>query len=137
MKFRNSIIYIGALLLIWSCAPKPVVVTEAEPEIEPVSIANKLFLEAEELYAEESYEKALALYERYVAQYPDDPSAAVALLRMGAIHTELGNFEDAHRYFNRLLDDYPDSALGMDARIGPERGVEKVKGADKGQIGPF
>ena len=118
MKFRNYIICVGALLLMWSCAPKPVVVTETEPEAAPVSIADKLFLEAEELYADEFYEKALVLYERYVDKYPDEPSAPAALLRMGAIHTELGNFEDAYRYFNRLLDDYPDSALGMDARIG-------------------
>lgn len=118
MKFRNSIFIVGALLLIWSCAPKPVVVTEPEPEAAPVSIDEKLFVEAEGLYAQESYENALALYERYVDRYPHGPSAAVALLRMGAIHTELGNFEDAHRYFNRLLADYPDSAYGVDARIG-------------------
>lgn len=118
MKLRNAICVMGALLLIGSCAPKPVVVTETEPEAAPVSIAEKLFAEAEELYAQESYEKALALYERYVNQYPYEPSAALALLRMGAIHTELGNYEEARRNFNRLLDDYPDSAFGMDARIG-------------------
>jgi len=115
MKFRNSIFIVGALLLIWSCAPKPVV-TELEPA--PGSIDEKMFAEAEELYAEESYEEALVLYERYVGRYPDRPSAAVALLRMGAIHTGLGNFEDAHSYFNRLLADYPDSAYGVDAKIG-------------------
>jgi ABC-type branched-subunit amino acid transport system substrate-binding protein/predicted negative regulator of RcsB-dependent stress response len=120
MKFRNRLFIVGALLLIWSCVPKPVVVTEPEPEPEPapVSIAEKLFTEAEELYAQQSYEKALALYERYIDQYPDGQAAAVAMLRMGAIHTELANFEDALRYYNQLLADYPDSAYGMDANIG-------------------
>jgi len=122
MKSRNSIFIVGALLLIWSCAPKPVVVTEPEPEPAPepapVSIAEKLFTEAEELYAQESYDKALALYERYIDQYPDGPAAAAAMLRMGAIHTELANFEDAQRYYSRLLADYPDSEYGMDAKIG-------------------
>jgi len=122
MKFRNSIFIIGALLLIWSCVPKPVVVTGPEPEPAPkpvpVSIAEKLFIEAEELYAQESYEKALALYERYIDRYPDGPEAAVSMLRMGTIHTELSNFEDAHRYYSQLLADYPDSAYGLDAKIG-------------------
>jgi tetratricopeptide (TPR) repeat protein len=120
MKFKNSIFIVGALLLVWSCVPKPVVVTEPEPEPEPglVSTAEKLFTEAEELYAQESYEKALALYERYVDQYPDEQAAALALLRMGAINTELANFKDALWYYNQLLEDYPDSAYGMDARIG-------------------
>ena len=75
MKFRNCIFIVLALLLIWSCGPKPVIVTEYEPEPEPepapVSVAEKLFTEAEELYAQKLYEKALARYEQYIDQYPD------------------------------------------------------------------
>lgn len=96
-------------LFLGACAIKPV------PE--KVGPGHQLFSQAEKMLQAKSYEKALAQFREYHEQYPDAPLADAALMKMGSIHTILGDFEQARSIYQRLIDEYPDSHLVPDARF--------------------
>jgi branched-chain amino acid transport system substrate-binding protein len=96
-------------LFLGACAIKPV------PE--EVGPGHELFSQAEKMLQAKSYEKALAQFREYHEQYPDAPLAAAALMKMGSIHTILGDFEQARSIYQRLIDEYPDSHIVPDARF--------------------
>jgi ABC-type branched-subunit amino acid transport system substrate-binding protein len=113
---KTKIIYailslIGLMLILWACAPKPVVVTE--PEEAP---GRELFEKAEGLYRSNLPAQALEAYRRYLDRYPQGPMAPAALLKIGRLQAEKADFSSARTSFTRLIADYPDSALVDEAK---------------------
>jgi len=96
-------------LFLGACAIKPI------PE--KVGPGHELFSQAEKMLQAKSYEKALVQFREYHEQYPDAPLADAALMKMGSIHTILGDFEQARSIYQRLIDEYPDSHFVPDARF--------------------
>lgn len=101
-----------AIVMCSACAPKgmpPIRPTPAEGEA--------LFSEAEQLFEQKLYEDALAAYQSYLAQYPDQSLADAALMKIGMIFSATGNSLEEKRAFERILTDYPESPYAPDARL--------------------
>jgi len=109
MKPIKIVMLIVAALFLGACAIKPV------PE--KTGPGYQLFSQAEKMAQAKSYEKALAHFREYLERFPDAPLADAALMKMGSIHTILGDFEQARRIYQRLLDEYPGSHFISDARF--------------------
>ena len=109
MKLIFKIVVIIATLFLWSCMPKTI--------YEKFDPSAQLFSRAEKMFQEKSYDNALVLYNEYLARFPDRPMADAALMKMGAIHTALGNNDSARNVYNRVITEYPKSYFVPDARI--------------------
>jgi len=107
MKPFKIFLFMTAAFFLGACAIKPV------PE--KVGPGHQLFLQAEKMLQSKSYEKALAQFREYLERFPDAPLADAALMKMGSIHTILGDFEQARSVYQRLIDEYPGSHLVPDA----------------------
>lgn len=113
LKSLTHIFIICALAILWSCTTKPSVVTDPDIGDGP----EQIYSQAERLYQSESYIRALSIYQKYVSSYPEGPFAAAALMKIGSIHTQEGDYESARRSFERVIEDYSDSPFIQDARI--------------------
>ena len=109
MKLIFKIVVIIATLFLWSCMPKTI--------YEKFDPSAQLFSRAEKMFQEKSYDNALVLYNEYLDRFPDRPMADAALMKMGAIHTALGNNDSARNVYNRVITEYPKSYFVPDARI--------------------
>ena len=109
MKPIKIVLIMTISLYLGACAIKPV------PEM--IGPEYQLFSQAEKMLKAKSYEEALALFRQYWEQFPDAPLADDALMKMGSIHTILGDFEQAISTYQRLIDTYPDSHFISDARF--------------------
>ncbi len=108
--------FILLLFFIWAfsaCVQKAPVSTEPAP----VGVEDELFVTAETLFKAGDYPTALDAYSAYVNQYPDGPLAPAALIKIGQINSILGNYENAHRAYQRLISEYPLSSFNPDARV--------------------
>ncbi|MEJ2039481.1 MAG: tetratricopeptide repeat protein, partial [Desulfosarcinaceae bacterium] len=74
--------------------------------IEP---GDELFIQAEKLMAANETDNAMAAYARYAAQYPRGRHVDNAFRRMGAIYLQRGQLDEAQAFYQRLLDEYPNS----------------------------
>ncbi len=116
MKRIKFIVTLILVVLCFSCAGKkgePRFFWQADP-------AEKLFNAAEKQYADGAYDRALRLYQAYLAKYPDTPLVPAALIKMGLIRVNSRQYEKAHVIFQRVIGAYPDSAYALQA------GVEKL-----------
>ena len=113
MKLKLTSIALCALVLIWSCAPKPV----TTPESYQVTGEDELFSRAETLFESKSYDESLALYNQYLQQNPDKPLAAAALMKIGIIRALKKDFEGARAAFGNILTTYPNSPFVPDAMV--------------------
>jgi ABC-type branched-subunit amino acid transport system substrate-binding protein len=113
MKLKHIFIVLAALALVWSCTPKPV----TTPGPYQLTSENELFSRAEKLFESESYEEALGLYDEYLRQYPTEPFAAAALMKIGIIHALKGDYDDARAAFQNILSSYPTSPFVPDALV--------------------
>jgi ABC-type branched-subunit amino acid transport system substrate-binding protein/predicted negative regulator of RcsB-dependent stress response len=109
MKLDNIIFFLVTVTFIWACAPKIV--------YEKPDIGEHLFSRGERMIQTKSYEKALATFNEYISRFPDSPLADSALMKIGAIYTELGESTEALNVYKRLATEYPDSHFVSDARI--------------------
>ncbi len=109
MKPICKIVIITATIFLWSCMPK-IIYEKFDP-------SAQLFSRAEKMFQEKSYDKALVLFNEYLDRFPDRPMADAALMKMGAIHTVLGNNDSARKVYKRLIDEYAKSYFVPDARI--------------------
>lgn len=109
------IILIILSLFVYSCGPKPLI--SPKPVVIPVKVdaGNDLFSEAEKMFQAKSYEQALAGYYEYLSRYPDRPSAAAALIKIGAIYMALGKYDESRNCYHRLIAEYPKSSFVPDA----------------------
>jgi ABC-type branched-subunit amino acid transport system substrate-binding protein len=110
MKRLHFVILFFVVALLWSCGTKSGVSPTAYS-----GPAGKLFLEAEEQFKAKSYEKALELYQDYLISYPDKPRAPASLMKIGAIHTSMGDYAQARQAYQYLINEYPQSSLMKDA----------------------
>ncbi len=76
-----------------------------------------MFAKAEKRFESKLYEKALELYTDYLVLYSDKPLAPAALLKIGAIHTTMGNYANARKAYNRIATQYPDSYFAPDGML--------------------
>ncbi len=115
MKLIYKIMVLFGIFFVCACGS----VTEMVPDT-PVNIDSEtgLFYSAEKMFRLKSYDEALALYNEYLSKFPDGYSAPAALMRQGAIYTDLGNHETARGVYKSLTDRYPNSPLVPDARVG-------------------
>jgi len=100
------------LLLAWGCAPKRPVA----PAVARVP-SDVLFLQAEKAYREKAYEEAYPAYRAFVEQYPGEPLAPAALMKMAAIHRGRGEPDRALDLYRRVREQYPGSPFLKDAQL--------------------
>lgn len=63
---------------------------------------------AEKYYAEGKYEKAIDSYQKYVNQHEDGNLAVIARYYIAKSHVALNQEADAKKYFQKIIDQYPD-----------------------------
>ncbi len=78
--------------------------------------ANAQYLVAECQYRLGRYKEALKSYYHVVSYYPLSPKLAASTLRIGQTYTRLKDHEKAHMMYERVVDQYPESAEAESAR---------------------
>ena len=120
MRIKHFLLIVASTVPVWTCAPKqplpPLLKPTVPPMLETIDYGN-VFLEAEALFAEQSFEDALIKYGSYLQHQPDGVHADAALKRMGDIHVLLGAYESARNAFTVLLERHPQSPLVPDTMI--------------------
>ncbi|GBC59136.1 branched-chain amino acid ABC transporter peripl asmic protein [Desulfonema ishimotonii] len=111
MKPKHNFLILLAVLLISACAPPP----GSGPGSETVPPDQKLFTRAEKAFRLKNYQKAMALYNRYLSEFPDGTDAPEALMREAAIYRIGGDDETARKVYQYLLNRYPESSPAPDA----------------------
>jgi ABC-type branched-subunit amino acid transport system substrate-binding protein len=114
--FHFVLFVLGGILFLWSCAPKPVVVTQ--PPTEAVYPGHQTVLEADRLFESRNFDQALNYYEQYLELFPDGLAVPRVLLRIGSIQNIFGNYLKAHEAFNRVLAEYQQTPYATDAKMG-------------------
>jgi ABC-type branched-subunit amino acid transport system substrate-binding protein/predicted negative regulator of RcsB-dependent stress response len=79
--------------------------------------ADQLFQQAEKKYQTSAFPEAMVLYQEYLDRYADHPLAPAALLRIGSMYSAQGDAAQARRAYERLVSDYPSSALRSEAEL--------------------
>ena len=78
---------------------------------------------AEANYITKKFDQAIKLYQFVARGYPEYQRAHEALLKIGYIYYEQGNFEEAQLYLNEILDKFPASRSAFSA----QRRLNKMK----------
>ena len=104
------------LFVLWICAPACVPIMEEVPVSPEVTQALDLFEEAEQLFQEQAYSEALAIYQDHLSRFPKGPHVDIALMKMGSVYMAMGNYPQARQAFHRLVRKYPRSPFVQDAR---------------------
>lgn len=98
-----------------ACAPSP------KPGLAPIpksrAAADQLFQQAEKKYQASAFSEALVLYSDYISRYPDEPLAPAALMRIGSIQAQQGNWVQARKTYSQLISDYPSSPQRSEAML--------------------
>ena len=94
VKSISILLVCAGLMLLWSCVPKPVVVTQPPPEA--VYPGHQTVFEADGNFESRKYDQALKYYRQYMELFPDGPAVPRVLLRIGTIQNILGNHLEAH-----------------------------------------
>jgi branched-chain amino acid transport system substrate-binding protein len=102
--------------LVNACAG--VALNRPSPQPLPADEQGRLLAQAEQALANKAYEQALSDFTSYLRQYPQGRDADRAFLGIGNIYTQKEEFDAAQAFYQRLLTDYPDSALCNEARLG-------------------
>jgi tol-pal system protein YbgF len=58
-------------------------------------------------YAQRKFNEAIGDYQQLIANYPDSPKVAEAMLKIGYCHNELQDYDAARRILEQLVADYP------------------------------
>ena len=104
------------LFVLWISAPACVPIMEEVPVSPEVTQALDLFEEAEQLFQEQAYSEALAIYQDHLSRFPKGPHVDIALMKMGSVCMAMGNYPQARQAFHRLVRKYPRSPFVQDAR---------------------
>jgi len=113
MKPKYQMILIAAVFFLQACAAKQIIPSR-HVRLEP---GDALYSDAGKMFQSKSYEKALAIYNKYLSQFPDGHLADAALIKTGAIFTKLGKNENARNSYKRLIAEYPKSPFVAYARV--------------------
>jgi tol-pal system protein YbgF len=77
---------------------------------------NALYWQGECLYSLGRYDDAIMLFKDVAARYPRHDKAAASLLKAGYSYERLKDMENAHFYWQILIDDFPASSPAALAR---------------------
>ena len=72
--------------------------------------ANAQYWLAETLYAQLSFQEAVAEFQRVIDLYPDSNKVADALVKIGFSHDELGNLDAARQALLRVTREFPNTS---------------------------
>ena len=93
---------------------------------------DALFLKAEAHYNLAKYDEAVSLYNQYLDQYkPEGAYCAQALVSLGYIYEEKGEYQKAIELFQEVIHNYPDYLLHDTVYMELARCYEQVKEWDK------
>jgi len=106
---------VAVIFALPACAPS--IVVKKVPVPSAVSSVQQRFQKAEDLFQQQAYSKALAVYEEYLRQFPKGPMADTALMKIGTIYMAMGKNRQARQAFERLESEYPESPFVHDARL--------------------
>jgi tol-pal system protein YbgF len=70
---------------------------------------NALYWQGAALHLLDNYPQSLAVLQRLVDEYPQDPKAPTAMLRIGTVYSEMGDRARAVNYWQRIRQSYPNS----------------------------
>lgn len=96
-------------------APEPRVNTAPEGKKESAS-GGGAFAEAETLFKNKEFKKAIVKYQTYRDKSPKGKDAAEATYKIGVCFSELGMKRDAKEFFQETLDNYPGSPSAKKAK---------------------
>ena len=108
-----KLVYILFFLSLLSCIPKQEVVHSPRD----TDSEQALFSKAENLFHSKNHEKALVIYNEYIARFPDSKLTPAALMRISTLYDTLGQNESARNSYMRIIHYYPDSNFTPDAII--------------------
>ncbi len=114
MKPQTCIIILSLIVLIFGCASPDAVKPDADQTVSP---EDEIFFKAEKLFHSGSYKKAFGEYEKYYTQDPNRPFAVSALMKMGAIKLNFGEYEAARSIYSKVPVKYPKSSYAAAARV--------------------
>jgi ABC-type branched-subunit amino acid transport system substrate-binding protein len=103
------------MMILSACVSKPVY-TPA-PDQKALGPGDPLFQQGEQFFARNEFDQALASYSRYLSQYPRGERADQALYRIGSIYQQQGMADASQAFYQRLVTEFPQSALVNDARL--------------------
>jgi ABC-type branched-subunit amino acid transport system substrate-binding protein len=103
------------MMILSACVSTPVY-TPA-PEQTALGPGDPLFQQGEQFFARNDFDRALAIYSRYLSQYPQGERADQALYRIGSIYRQKGMADASQAFYQRLVTEFPQSALVNDARL--------------------
>ncbi len=85
---------------------------------------NAQYWLGEAYYVTRQFEPALSEFRKLVSEYPSSQKVSHGLLKIGYIHDELGQSDEARRVLNDLIERYPDTTA---ARLARER-LQRIRG---------
>jgi len=103
------------ILLLGSCAPKPMIVHEPAQMLP--GAGDEMFSKAETLFHRALYEKALLRYQEFIDRYPGSPFSSAAMMKIGEIYEFMGQSDKSRQMFQQLITACPGNPLANDARI--------------------
>ena len=114
--FFGAFIVVGLLCLL-ACAPAPVAIKEKLPPSPELIQALERFKTAEDLFQQQAYSEAIAIYQDHLRRFPRGPLGDTALMKTGLICMAMKDYLQARHMFKRLVHEYPKSSLVEDARF--------------------
>lgn len=108
-RFSRLFGFVAALLLLAACSSK---------RVNPATLApDTLFQQASTAYDARKYDRAIPLLEAFVQQYLGDERAPRAQLMLGRSFMAKRDYVTAASHFQRLIESFPSSPLGLEARF--------------------
>lgn len=78
--------------------------------------ADELYREADRIYGQNQFQKAVLAYQVFIDTYPDDARVADAYLKQGLSLVKMGSNKSATYFFKTLIDRFPDTREADTAR---------------------
>jgi len=77
----------------------------------PAAEGEELTRSAQEQYAQGNYDEAIALYSKFLSEYPDSPRVPEMTFNLGRCHYEKKDFAKARETFDQIVVRYPASNI--------------------------
>ncbi|MFH2035473.1 MAG: tol-pal system protein YbgF [Candidatus Zixiibacteriota bacterium] len=77
---------------------------------------NARFWIGESYYSMEKYANAISEFDLMLSEYPDSEKKATALYKLARSHEELGHKTDAVKFFQKLVDEFPNTLEADNSR---------------------
>lgn len=111
MKKYFKISIVMAIFTLFACVPKTVIQT---PSAIPT---GNLFEQAEKMFFQGDYDRAMELYNQYMTDHSRGPYAMRALMREGEIYTLKRDYATARMVYQYMLEQNPNHGLAPEARL--------------------